>query len=239
MTSQSNHKRSLLTSITSSECRKCSWLSCWYTKFPMTYTTKNFPITQNFISFQKWLNIQWVFDLAWKDHMHVIQEKSIFYHYDATNDVTASRTFSILYSFLNDIGTFFTITLKRYAIRSLNSTSRCTMSVCPCLQKMMRKNIINNVIISTNMSKFWTTETSLTFKQGHRSNAPNIGIVPGYLTELLDFGLDYDEKVCQDPKVLCVLKNYEIFYTALIWYQVWNDHIQIIHEKYISSWRHN
>ena len=43
----------------------------------------------------------------------------------------------LLYSCLNEIGTFFAITLKRFKVWSSNLMFRCAIAVWPCLQKIL------------------------------------------------------------------------------------------------------
>ena len=66
--------------------------------------------------------------------------------------------------------------------------------------------VIDDVIMSTNMSKFWTAVTSLIFELERWSKAQNVGHQNGYLDNIPNFRDTYGEKVRLHLKFSSLLK---------------------------------
>ena len=67
-------------------------------------------------------------------------------------------------------------------------------------------DVIDDVIMSKNISKFWTAVTSLIFKLEDRSKAQNVANWTGYLDNIITSGDTYGEKVRMDLKFSSLLK---------------------------------
>ena len=78
---------------------------------------------------------------------------------------------------------------------------RVTMLVDNC-----DNNIVDDVIVSKNRSKFWTPVTSLILELECWSNAQNVGNSRGYLDSKSISGDTFDEKVRRDLKISSVYK---------------------------------
>ena len=97
-----------------------------------------------------------------------------------TSSVTSQRNvkFNLLYSSLNEITTFFTITIKRFDVWSPNCMCRCTIG---------DDDVIDITIKSKSRSTFWTSVTLLIFKANLecQTNTQNVGNWTGYLDVIL------------------------------------------------------
>ena len=72
---------------------------------------------------------------------------------------------SLLHSCLNEITTFFTVTIQLFDVLSLNFMCGCTMDVKPRMSKEIGDgDVIDDIIKSKSRSAFWTAVTLLIFK---------------------------------------------------------------------------
>ena len=116
-----------------------------------------------------------------------------------------------LYSFINEITTFFMITKKRAKISSLNF-------LCIGIMRFMSTFIYTCVFMTSLMP-------SLGLKVGQiLTIAQNVGNPHGYLTSIYNFRYNIRWKRLLRPETGGHFENFEILNTAVIWPQQWKDH---------------
>ena len=86
--------------------------------------------------------------------------------------------------------------------------------------EILKYDVIDDVIMSINMSKFWTAVTSLIFKLERRSKAQNVGQYTGYLDNILNIRWPLWRKSSPWPQIFVTFENFAIFTIDIIWHQM-------------------
>ena len=120
-------------SINSSKCRECHYLTGWYNIPPVTFLTKKFATTSKFRHFAKILSIQYsINEIAEIKRPCANYAWKIFFMM-MTSLTTSQRDdkVSLLYSCLNEISAFSCIIHERFDKSSPNWIHICTGSLVP------------------------------------------------------------------------------------------------------------
>ena len=118
--------------------------------------------------------------------------------------------FGPLYSFINEITTYFMIPKKRADISSLNflciSVRRLLLHLC--------KRVFMTSLMTSPGHKVGQI-LKLIYLRQYRSKTQNIGNAYGYLAGIFFFRYNIWNKVCRDMKMATIFQNFEILNTTV------------------------
>ena len=130
------------------------------------------------------------FDLRYEKIVPNYAKKCIFMMMTSSMTSQGGLKVGPLYSFINEITTFFMITKKRAKISSLNFLCIGIMRLWLQLYKYIH-DVIDDVTRSQNRSNFKIDVSPSIFELERRSQAQNFGNAQGYLSGIFNFRYNF------------------------------------------------
>ena len=143
-------------------------------------------------------NIKHSFNLT--SHMKTssqIMPKKYFHDDDVIDDVTGSPQIGPLYSFINEITTFFMITKRTSKDIIIKLPVHRYHEIMTTIIQIYIHDVIDDVTRSQNRSNFEIDISPSIFELDRRSKAQNVGNAHGHLSRILNFRYSFGKKVCR------------------------------------------